>query len=42
MINLLDIMVPMRSGAHPGAYASGGVTYPAVTSHTVKQYMLLN
>lgn len=32
MINLLDMMVPMRSGSHRGVHAAGGVTYPAVTS----------
>ena len=33
MINLLDMMVPMRSGSHRGVHAPGGVTYPAVTSN---------
>lgn len=31
MINLLDMMVPQRSGSHRGVHAPGGVTYPAVT-----------
>lgn len=33
MINLLDMMVPMRSGSHRGVHAPGGVTYSAVTSN---------
>ena len=36
MINLLDMMVPMRSGSHRGVHAPGGVTYPAVTSNKVR------
>lgn len=37
MINLLDMMVPMRSGSHRGVHASGGVTYPAVTSNKLRE-----
>lgn len=37
MINLLDVMVPMRSGSHRGVHAPGGVTYPAVTSNKLRK-----
>lgn len=37
MINLLDMMVPMRSGSHRGVHAPGGVTYPAVTSNKLRK-----
>lgn len=37
MINLLDMMVPMRSGSHCGVHAPGGVTYPAVASNKLRK-----
>lgn len=37
MINLLDMMVPMRSGSHRSVHAPSGVTYPSVTSNRVRK-----
>lgn len=37
MINLLDVMVPMRSESHCGVHVPGGVTYPTATSNKVRE-----
>lgn len=37
MINLLDVMVPMRSESHCGVHVPGGVTYPTATSNKVSE-----
>lgn len=37
MINLLDMMMPKRSGSHRSVRAPGGVTYQAVTSDNAKK-----
>lgn len=37
MINLLDMILPKRSGSHRDVHTPGGVTYPAVTSNDVRK-----